>query len=362
MHVIGGLGVGGAERMLERLVVAQREAGLAQSLVMSLTGTGVIGARLREAGFEVRALGARSVVEWPIAVARVAWTITRWQPDILQTWLYHADLVGGMAGRLARHRAKVVWNIRCSEFPAGLMMAGLIAANARASTRLSDSIICCGEVARKIHIAKGYDAARMVVIPNGFVIDHWPLAQGTAQNCHFVAIGRDDPVKGFDLFIRAAAKVAPAMPRARFALHGRGVDANPAYRTLIARAGLTGVCELHGETDDVSGVLRGAQVFVSASHHEGFPNVVAEAMLTGLPVVATDAGDSALILGEAGRIVPPGDVGALAAAMLDLARMSPEERAQIGHAGRERILQHFDIGRIAQTYAGHYRALLAKEA
>ena len=87
---------------------------------------------------------------------------------------------------------------------------------------------------------------------------------------------------------------------------------------------------------------------------EGFPNVLGEAMASGVPCIATDVGDCAWILGAAGAIVPPANAAALAAALRRLLELGPEGRGRLGAAGRSRVLERFAIGEIVQRYEELY--------
>lgn len=359
-HVIGGLEIGGAELMVERLCLEHRRLGLADSIVVSLTGSGEIGRRLEALGVRVEALGLSSATGLPLAVLRLARLLRDFEAEIVQTWLYHADTVGALATKLAG-RGAVVWNIRCTAFGDSRLTRRLVGVNARLSRFLPDSIVCCGEESRRFHAARNYDLSRMTVLPNGFDVKHFtPPARTTRKHgCRFVAIGRDDALKDYATMIEAAAQVAAVEPECSFAVFGRGIPANPRYRKLIADRGLAGRFELHDQIADVREPLAGADVFCSSSRHEGFPNVIAEAMLMELPCVATAAGDSAAIVGDSGLVVAPGNPDALAQAMLHMARLGGRQRQQRGRRARAHILENFEMGHVARLYARHYCAVLA---
>ena len=366
MHVIGGLGVGGAERMLERLVLAQRAQGLAEAIVVSLTDEGVIGARLRAQGIEVQTLhmfgGARGMVTLPLVVARLARRMRAWRPDIVQTWLYHADMIGGAAALSAGH-GKLVWGIHCTDpgpKAATRMVARLCAWG---SHRLPDSIVCCGHEPMRAHGDIGYDRGRMTVLHNGFDVSHFtPRAGAAHQGVRFVAIGRADPIKDYPTLLRAAALVVRHVPDAHFVIVGRAVPQQAAYRALIAELGLQDRVDLRDQVEDVRSILAESDVLCLSSLHEGLPNVIGEAMLMEVPCVVTDTGDCALMVGDTGEVAPVGDPQGLADAMMRVALLSPAERARRGRAARRRIVQHFEIGQIAKAYAAHYRAMFAKRA
>jgi glycosyltransferase involved in cell wall biosynthesis len=361
VHVIGGLGVGGAERMLERLCVRHRHDRLIDPVVVSLTALGEMGERLVAQGFVVHALDMHGPLGLARAVDRLARLLRSIRPHIVQTWLYHADLIGALAARLAGCRL-VVWNIRCSDPGIRRSTRVLMWCNAALSYILPDAILCCGREAARVHVAAGYSRGRMRVLPNGFDVNHFVGPErGTppvAQAIRFIAIGRDDPAKDFTRFIQAAAIVARHDGAATFALYGRGIDDNTDYRRLIAETGLVDRFSLAGALNDVRPALSNAHIFCSTSRYEGFPNVIGEAMLMGLPTVATSAGDSAEIVGDTGRIVREMGAAAFATAMLSLADAVRTDGAVMAEAARRRIVERFEIGAVACLYAKFYRALV----
>jgi len=168
LHVIVGLDVGGAEAMLKRLIESA-PASIPGAVVVSLTSLGVIGESLRGQGARVHALGMSSVLDFPITLWRLVKLIRQYQPGIVQTWLYHADLLGGWAARLAGSCA-VVWGVRSTNIPQGPLSLTywLVRLCAVCSRIVPHRIICCAQSAKEAHIKLGYAARKMTVIPNGY--------------------------------------------------------------------------------------------------------------------------------------------------------------------------------------------------
>jgi len=368
VHVITALPVGGAQTVLRQLVARQRELGCAMSVV-SLADLGEVGARIRAEGTEVRALGMRPAMPDPLALARLVGWLRQLRPDAVQTWLYHGDLLGGLAARLAGV-PRLYWNLRQSDLdPAGSrwLTMQVVRACARLSRRLPDLIVCCSEASREVHAAAGYDAARMRVIDNGVDIARYrpdpaaPVAVraelGLAPGTPLVGlVARYHPQKDHAGFLAAAGAVARARPEVRFLLCGEAVDAgNAELAGLVARHGLQGQVHLLGIRGDVPRIDAALDLAVlSSSFGEGFPNVAVEAMAAGVPCVVTDVGDAARIVGETGWVVPRRDPAALGAAML-AALADPAERLRRGAAARERALARFDLTRMLAAYGRLYR-------
>ncbi len=368
-HVITGLDTGGAETMLYRLLAA---AGSAESKpeVISLTDIGPVGRKIAELGIPVRALGMKRRVPSPLAFLRLAFWLERSRPDVVQTWMYHADLLGGLAAYGAGRR-NIVWNLRTAE---ALRQKGSTLAAMRICAAMSrwlpSRIVCVAEAGKQAHIAFGYDAARMVVIPNGLDADEFDAsASDTAAlrtKCGLTAddtvigwVARFHPDKGHDNLVKAAALVVAAHPRAKFLLVGRGCDAgNATLRAWIDDRGLGERFVLLGQRDDVPVCLSAMDVFCMPSNTEGFPNALAEAMAMGLPSVATNVGDAAILAGDAAVLVEPRDERALARGLMDVLALSAEERRRLGQRAKTRVSVEFSIARTAGRFRTLYEDVL----
>jgi glycosyltransferase involved in cell wall biosynthesis len=371
-YIIVGLGVGGAEHMLRRLVLAQRAADPElQHKVVSLTTIGTVGTMLRDAGVDVIALGMRSPLGAPAAVVAL-WRLLRdWQPDLVQTWMVHADLLGGLAARAAGIRA-LVWGVRTTDFSINPRATRAVRwLCARLSSTLPHTIVCAAEAARRSHMQAGYDASRMVVIANGFdllALQPVPAQSQALRERIGVApgqlvvgmVGRFDIAKDHGNFVAAAGRIAAARADLRFVLVGRGVDeSNPVLTGWIGATGHAGRFALLGERSDIAACLGAMDVFVLPSRAEAFPNVVGEAMAIGLPCVVTDVGDAALLLGDSGRVVPARDAEALAAAVLALAALPEDERRALGARARSRIAEHFSLRSACRRFTELQRAVVS---
>lgn len=364
VHVIAGLGVGGAELMLHRLAAtsARGSEGLYRHTVISLGEVGVVGELMRAEGVAVEALGMRTALQAPIVLWRLRNRLRALAPNVVQTWMYHADLLGGLAARLAGI-PRVIWGIRTSTMVKGTSRSTAFVRwlCARLSAQVPAVIVCAAEAARRVHEEIGYDARRMVVIPNGFELPESPSDSSTRElraglgwtgdEVVVGTVGRFDPYKDYATFVAASALVAKREPRARFLMIGRGLDQGNAELTgWIARAGLAERFVLLGGRSDVNACLAAMDVFVLPSRSEGFPNVVGEAMAAGVPCAVTDVGDAALLVGDTGEVARPLDAASLAAAIGTLLAMPAAERRARGARGRERIRAEFSMDRARERF------------
>ncbi len=374
VHIITGLDTGGAEGMLLRL--AQRLRPEFEQQVISLTNAGPVADQLMTAGIPVLALGMSASRPDPLVLMRLLRLLRGFQPEVVQTWLYHADLVGGTAARLAGVRA-LAWNIRNNDLspdktkPRTRRLVGWLA---RLSGWLPARIVCCSLAARDSHVALGYAADRFEVIANGFDLarfhpdrqarDSVRAELGIPGTVPLIGLfARYDPQKNHAGLLVAAGLLHQVRPDVHFLLAGRGVDdGNVELVDQARRAGVAPVLHLLGERQDLPRLMASLDLSTLASWGEAFPNVLGEAMACAVPCVSTDAGDAALIIGDTGRVVPRGDMAALAGAWRELLVLPAARRDALGAGARERIARNFDMDVIAARYAAFYRELHRERA
>ncbi len=373
VHIINGLEVGGAEMMLVKLLRAT-DPTRARSTVVSLTTTGVLGSEVRAAGVDLTALGLRAPGSVPAGLRRLRRLLVEIEPDVVQTWLYKSDLLGGLAVQtLPRRRPALVWGVRQSALDrhrssrSNRLAAWL---STRLSARWPDAILCNAAEVLADHAAAGYDRGRMLVIHNGFDLREFrPDPEAAAAVRHELGVGgsplvglvaRVDPQKDHATFLDAAELVLQALPDTRFLLCGLGADAtNPLFSRVspaLARALL-----LLGVRRDVARLTASLDVAVSSSlFGEGMPNAIGEAMACAVPCVVTDVGGSAGLVGDTGRVVPAGRADLLAEALVETLAMAVAERAARGEAARHRIASGYSIEAAAEQYLALYEEVATR--
>lgn len=372
--IITGLSVGGAETMLLKLL--ERLPDRFSPSVVSLTTPGEIGPRIAALGIPVMSLGMRPGPGLPAVMVRLVAVLRRQRPALVHTWMYHADLAGGVAARLAGVPA-VAWGIHNSRLDAqttSRSTRAVVRLCAAVSRVVPHRIVSCSEEAKRLHVARGYDARRMVVLPNGFDVSRFtpdPAARvalrqelGLAATTPLVGlVGRWHPMKNQVGFCRAAARVRERHPEARFVLAGAGLEpANAELARAAAAAGVASALHLLGGRDDMPRLMAALDVLASSSVSEAFPNVLGEAMACGVPCAVTDVGDSALIVGDTGRVVARGDMDGLGDRIADLLDLTPASRQELGRRARSRIAAHYEIGSVVERFASLYDDMLAAAA
>lgn len=372
VHVIIDLNVGGAELMLKRLVLGHHKFG-ARHIVISLTELGSIGNELVTNGIEVHALGMQSISGVLVVLWRLRQLLRSLSPDIVQTWMYHGDLIGGLVARSLGIKS-VIWGIRSTDISKGgsKVTVWIRWLCAKVSHLIPSRIVCAAERSRQVHESIGYAPDRMLVIPNGFDLERFyvPISEasrlradlGLDETALIIGfVGRFSSLKGLDFFVEAAALILQCHPNAFFLLVGRELDAgNEELMAWIAQTDAPDHFCLLGERSDVPTCLAAMDIFCLSSRTEGFPNVVGEAMLMGLPCVVTDVGDAAFLLGDTGIVVPKENHKALAEGILYLMNKTSDQRQIMGQTSRKRILDEFTMSSCIERFDELYHKVITE--
>jgi len=321
LHIITGLQVGGAEMALYRLA-STLDRNLFQHEVVSLTSDQPVGELIRALDIPVKSLGFRPGSLDPRLIFCIRREILRFEPDIVQTWMYHSDLLGGIAAKLAGSYP-VIWNIRHSIANKGSLkkITYLVAiTNATLSHFIPTKIVCNANSGKHTHIALGFDAGKILVIENGFDLtryapDHTSKHNishelGLPENIQLVGMGaRYDPQKDHANFVSAAGLLCQKRQDVFFLLWGKNIDSrNQMLTEQIVSLNIQNRIFLLGLRMDTPQLYAALDVAtLSSANGEAFSQVVGEAMASGVPCVVTDVGDAAFIVDETGRVVPPRD-------------------------------------------------------
>jgi glycosyltransferase involved in cell wall biosynthesis len=368
LHVITGLGRGGAEAVLSRLVAATQDD--FEHVVVTLRDEGHYGPILRSSGVRVHALGVGYGLRAVSGLLTLKRVIRSERPDVVQTWMYHADLLGGAAARLAGVRA-VLWGIRNTNLSSAALRRSTRAVawlGARLSRVIPDAIVCNSRESARAHAAFGYRSDLFRIVPNGYDLTRFqPDAAARsairaqfgirAQDVLIGMVARWDPQKDHSNLLGALGIVVRQAPAVRLMLVGDGMDpANTVLGALLSLNGLNGKVILAGARNDVPAIMNALDLHVLSSLGEAFPNVLAEAMACGTPCVTTDVGDAAHIVGTTGWVARPRDSHALSSSILEgLTALHAQGREALGAHARARIAENFDLSRMTTAFSALWR-------
>jgi glycosyltransferase involved in cell wall biosynthesis len=363
LHLITTLQSGGAQAMLLKLV-SSPGCGALSHVVVEMTAPSESHERIRRAGVRTHSLRMTRGRASISAVARFARILRQERPALVQTWLYHADLLGLLA--LPVLRVPLVWNVRCSWH---VDLRGVAPRTCARLSRLPTAVVVNSQAGQTVHRQLGYHPRRWCLIGNGFDLQVFrpdPTAGprlraelGLAPESVLIGIvGRWDPNKDHATFLAAAAVLARRRPDVHFVLIGEGMaSANTTLHELIAECGLVERAHLLGRRSDVAWLTAALDIACCTSLGEGFPNVVGEAMAAGVPCVTTDVGDAAQLVGDPELVVPTRDPTALAQVWTRLLALDAPALRALGMSGRERIAQRYALSSVISQYESLYQEL-----
>lgn len=371
--VITGLGIGGAEMMLLKLL-ATIDRRRYECTVVSLSDRIELVEELERLAIPVNVIGSRAWYSLPKALAGLVGHLRRIQPHIVQGWMYHGSFASTLASFFLGRKVPVIWNIRAASVSPQLQRfrtRALIGASrwfANQPAAILNNSLASAAFHEK---AFGYPAHTTRVIPNGFDPDRFKpdgevrqrvRAELTVPKDALLVglVARLDPAKDHGTFLRAASELSREFPNVYFLLIGTGITSE----------NIAAICEgepplpqhrliLRHPRSDIEAIHQALDVEVLSSRSEGFPNSIGEAMACGVPCVATDVGDCAYLLGDAGRIVPKENPVALAAAIRELCQLSAADRNRLGQAARQRIIDSFSMPVVARAYEACFEDVVA---
>ena len=359
IHIITGLDDGGSENSLFKLCKYDKKN---KHIVISLTSAGKYKLLLKKIGIKVYCLNANffSIHKFFYLVKLISFL----KPNIIQTWLVHADFVGSIAARLAGIKS-IIWNIRYSKLKVSevkLSTIMILKVLSKISSFLPQYILFNSRRAKNIYETHGYDKKKLKFIPNGFNFSDlkpnrhqkktFKKKIGIKKKTPLIGnVGRYDPTKDHSTLLSALSIIQSKKVRFFCILVGTNIVYNKKLTNLIKKLKLKNNVKLMKPQINISKVMNGIDLHVLSSITEGFPNVLAESMACGTPCVTTDVGDARFIVGKNGWVVDPNNPNKLANAIEKaLSELGSEDWNIRCNEGRLKIRKKFDIIEILKSY------------
>jgi glycosyltransferase involved in cell wall biosynthesis len=371
IHLITDLEVGGAEKMLLNLMTHMDRKRF-QNTVVSLAEGGALRKDIAGLGISVSDLGMRLGVPNPMGIWRLCRILRKERAMALQTWLYHADLLGLVVGKLTRIPL-ICWNIRCSDMDMQYYsrLSRLVTGVLPGVSSLPYAVLVNSMAGMRAHERLGYRPQRWILIPNGFDVEvfHPDSVARTAlrqelglreDDLLIGLVSRFDPMKDHKTFLQASKLLLKNYPSVQFVMAGSGID--PQNQSLVACLGELGLSRnfvLLGERRDIHKVMAALDIATSSSASEGFPNTIGEAMACAVPCVVTDVGDSGWLVRDTGKVVAPKDPKALADAWQQVIELGEAGRRKLGLEARRRIEKEFSLSDSVGRYERFYEKAAA---
>lgn len=365
VHIIIGLDVGGAELMLKRLVLNSQKKGIFQHEVISLTNLGTIGCFLKESGIPVYELNMNSIFSLFKVYFYLVKILKKIKPDVVQTWMYHSDLIGGLAAKSIGIN-NIIWGIRNTELDSnsGIIKKTIRKSCALLSYKIPKKIICVANKAKTSHENIGYCEEKMLVIPNGFDIHRFNVNNELRYKYrHELKVGHDrlvignigrfTPAKNQVNFIKACLLLLKKGYEFDVIIAGRDISLNNfEIKQLV---GDKKNFKVVGEIDQPEKFYNAIDVFCLSSITEGFPNVLGEAMATKRICLTTDAGDAKEILGNCGYHIN-GFTSDEIAKSIEINILSKEYSTikKLGEIARLEIIKKYSLEKIVSDFEKLY--------
>ena len=364
LHIITGLGKGGAETLLCNLCEFDSDYKHTIISLSDLEGSKSIINKPNVSLYSLNFLEGKIKL---FGLFKLFKLIKKIKPDVVQTWMIHADLVGGIVARLAGIK-NVFWGVHHTILIPGKVKAStifILKINAFLSNIIPKKIIYCAEKSREVQESIGFNKSKGIVIQNGYDIKNFFHSDSLRTDFRnelnipknsFVLghVGSNDPLKDQNTLIEALALIDHKQFNFIAILVGKNLDNNNNdLVSMIKEKGLSGRIHLKGIRSDISSVMNGIDLFMLSSVSEAFPSVLNESMACGTPCVTTDVGDAAIIVGNTGWIVGPKDPEAFANALTQAMKENQSDNElwlKRKDNCRKRIVENFNLEKMVKKY------------
>lgn len=364
LHIITGLKKGGAETLLFNLCKFDKQH---KHTIISLSNIEDSELPFYYPNLSVHSLNFPNGRVKILGLYKLYKLIKKIKPNVVQTWMIHADLIGGIVARFAGIK-NIIWGVHHTVLLRGKVKYSTILIlkfNAFFSNFIPKKIIYCAEKSRIIQESIGYKKSKGIVIHNGYDLNNFFQNDAlrneflnefnTSENTFAIGhVGSYDPLKDQNTLIEALKILHEKHFNFTAVLVGKNLDKNNSE--MVSKIKDSGLCDhvhLLGIRNDIPSIMNGIDIFMLTSLSEAFPNVLNEAMACGTPCITTNVGDASLIVDNTGWIVNPKEPKSLADAVIKAANEKKLDNYKWIHRQKEcrqRISKNFTLEKMVTKY------------
>lgn len=364
--IINSMDVGGAESCLESLSYSLDP--LIEVEIISLSGSGKVAYRMKERGYQVHELNFGKTLLFVNEILKLFFLIKKIKPDVVHTWMYHSNLLGGFAAKILGVK-KIIWSIHAFNIKKGMLRFRtrfLVHILAFFSYFIPQKIIFCSQSSLLIHKKIFYSKKKSIFIPNGINSKNFFYSEDFRTNLRIElgftdreilvgCIGRFDIQKNQIGFLDIISRVTVNYPNYHFLYVGKGNDSNNTeLLSSIQAKNLESKVHLLGERDDINKILSAIDIFTLPSRGEAFPISLCEAMLCEVPCIATNVGDVDFIIGGITATINLSSFDLFYNSIINIGEQSKDARKLIGRKLKDRVNKNFLIEKVAISHQEIY--------
>lgn len=355
VHVITNFaGVGGAEMMLSRLV-AQTQTEY-EHIIIALMNVSDVYTETLQLCSSHHSLNWKGINSFSVML-KLRKLLQQIQPNVVQSWMYHANAMTSLSLLGIQQKPPVFWGVHHSlASPKEESLSTKVALNlSKLLSQQPKGIVYCAHSALEQHQEFGFNNANQQVIANGVALDKFQLNDQLHEPITLGFAGRYHKAKGYPYLLQVIAELKDQPIIFKIAGSGANLD-TPEIKQAFAEHQLDPQkVQLLDQVSDMPTFYQSIDAFLMTSITEGFPNVLVEAMASGLPCITTDVGDARYIVEDMGWVVAPRDVVALKAAILEYVELAQAEKYSLKQQTRARVEQNFSIQHVSQQYMTVWR-------
>tara|TARA_B100000963_G_scaffold223008_1_gene194397 strand:- start:2127 stop:3251 length:1125 start_codon:yes stop_codon:yes gene_type:complete len=369
LHIISGLGDGGAEANLYNFICNTKNQ---INYVISLKDKGKYGSLLEKKGIEIYYINFSNRISFIKKFIFLFKLIKKLKPDIVQTWLYHADLIGGCAAYLANSR-NIFWGIHHTSLESRFNKKSIIfisKLNSFLSHIIPRRIVVCAEKSMDEHIKKGFNKDKFIVIRNGVDLNKFKYSESIRRKYRekikinqsellLGTVARYNPIKDFPTLIKAIKKLKSSGLNFKYLFVGENMDLeNKTLVNIIEKYNLMDKIKLIGQEENISNVMNALDLHILSSKSEAFPMVILESLACGTPSISTNVGDVRKIIKHKKFLVDKENYLALYKAINKFLNLEEENKKKISKECINHIKVNYSIQKMTKEYLRLYETYI----